>query len=97
MTQPELFIERAAGNLTFFDAPDHIPGVRKMVLADMMGQPPANGTPPASRRRMRLNHALIPCARGCWNISAPRARTEPRTMSVRPRLAWVGQRNARAA
>jgi len=40
-THPELFCERQAGNLTFFDAPDHIPGVRKMVLPDMLGQPPA--------------------------------------------------------
>jgi hypothetical protein len=58
MTQPELFIERAAGNLTFFDAPDHIPGVRKMVLADMMGQPPANGTPTS----IAAADAIKPCA-----------------------------------
>ena len=53
MTQTEMFGQQQIGNLArevplavgrIAFAPDHIPGVRKMVLPDMLGQPPANGT-----------------------------------------------------
>jgi hypothetical protein len=67
MTQPELFCQERVGNLlrevpmtvgriTF--APDHVPGVRKMVLPDMMGQPPAQ--PVATS--VAAADAIKPCA-----------------------------------
>jgi len=67
MTQPELFCQQRVGNLTrevpvtvgrITFAPDHIADARKMVLPDMLGQPPA--VPVATS--ISAADAIKPCA-----------------------------------